>query len=123
MELEVRVFRRQFLEIVRVEKSLLGTGAVPITDLAGGFLVLEEVGNVSPQGSHAGAAANVNQLLAGRFDVEIPEKADGGHGIARFEAEDVAGTDPGGQSCPGGGVAMRTLNLNWRSVRRLLAIE
>ena len=48
---------------------------------------------VRAQGRHAGTAADIHHFLLRRLDVEIAERADGGDGVARFEAEHVGGAD------------------------------
>ena len=52
-------------------------------------LRFQQVRQVRAQRGHAGAAAQVDHLALGLFDVELAERADGGDGIARLQAKHV----------------------------------
>lgn len=96
MEIEVRVTGGEVVKEIVVKDFLAGACSVPEGDFAFGVLGFEEVGDVGAERGHAGAAADVEHFLLGRFDMEIAEGADGGDGIAGFEVEDIGGADAWG---------------------------
>jgi hypothetical protein len=113
---------RKLPEIVIVEDLPPRTSAIPDSPCGRSF--------PSPGGATDGRVAaryphrrQCKHLSLRRLDVKIANKDQCPTNIPVFRLKTYLEPTPGAQSCPGGGVAMRTLNRNVPSVCWLLASE
>src|SRR5690606_33984549 len=95
VEPEVRELLLDVAEVIHVEELLPGTTAVPVGHLPGGLFRLEQVENMSTEGSHTGTATDIDHFAVGRVDVELPVRTRDRNLVARLPGEDVGRANPG----------------------------
>jgi len=116
VEGEVVVLSVELLKIVFVKDLLPRTRTVPEADFASRPFALKKVREMCSKRGHARTAADVYHLALGWLDMEISERTDARNNVTRLEVENIAGTYARSAVLSPGGVAMRTLKRNVRSV-------
>ncbi len=65
----------ELLELICVKDFATAPSTVPVGNLAGAVLVLQELENVAAKRRHAGSAADIDHLGVGLVDVELAVRA------------------------------------------------
>ena len=89
MPFEIVILGRQGIEFLDVKHFPKTASPIPEGHLPIGMPLLEQLVDVTPQRSHAGAAADIDHLVLRILDEELPERARDGHSVAGFSIENV----------------------------------